>query len=324
MNNSVNDMRRRVTLRDELEFAMHAKITVEDMQEIDASDYAQCGEYDIHGLRRVLAFGNWAFNQEAWHNDDLTLPINARAICHEDVQAHPEYYETALHVERLCRASDESLLRRYFHSCLAGENLVQGYFVVPDIDRAESAGRKLWSEHAARAYALGRLPICEKHATRAHVMAFGAYRQMLWRSGDGNMSEEKRRRFWTAKVVCRSERFDVSIGFKVCVDHVGLDSFGEGILVGDYKPVDSVSDSAVRRRASESRWPMKAFACDLMTSARYGQPTRSVYFLSAIREDNHRVCDVSSDDLEEGRFMFARAVFRTRYQQGPRNEYDYE
>lgn len=311
-------------MRDEIEFALHAKVTVEGIQEIDASDYARYGEYGVHDLRRVLALGRWAFDQEAWNNDDLTLPINISAICHEDVQQQPGTYDHMLHVDRLCRASDASLLSRYFHSCLAAENLFQKYLVVFDLDRVSSASRERWREHASDAYRLGRLPICEKHAIRAHAMAIGAYRQMLGRSVDCNLTGEERRRFWTAEVVCRTERFDVSVSFKVCVDHVGQDRFGDGILVGDYKAVDSASESAIRRRASEARWPLKAFACDLMTSAWYRVSTKSVYFVSDINSENHRVCEVSPDELEEGRFMFARAAFRTRYQEGPQNQYQFE
>jgi hypothetical protein len=307
-----HSMPKHCTVHDEIAFAKEAEVTVEAVVLTDMDDYREMDGISIHYLRRILDLGYIREASEWKLNKDLTQRMRPPFIMEESGgdylgAENLDYFET----ERLRLISDDDLLRRYYHSCLAGEDLVKGYVVVADVDRRDSEGRRLWSDYCEYAHQSNKLPISQRHAKLAHELALGA----SWlHQGLAPYSErnEAGQRIARARIKLRSDKATVSVDLKMIIDSISYAD--EHVFVTDFKTVVDSSDEAVMRRAASSRWAMKAYAAGLIASKYAECPAKHAYVVSSIADRTHSRHEVDADSLEQGRVMFIRAVFRNYWQ----------
>jgi hypothetical protein len=307
-----HSMPKNCTVHDEIAFAKEAEVTVEAVVLTDMDDYREMDGISIHYLRRILDLGYIREASEWKLNKDLTQRMRPPFIMEESGgdylgAENLDYFETG----RLRLISDDDLLRRYYHSCLAGEDLVKGYVVVADVDRRDSEGRRLWSDYCEYAYQSNKLPISQRHAKLAHELALGA----SWlHQGLAPYSErnEAGQRIVRARIKLCSDKATISVDLKMIID--SLSYADEHVFVTDFKTVADSGDEAVMRRAASSRWAMKAYAAGLIASKYAEYPVKHAYVVSSIADRTHSRHEVDGASLEQGREMFIRAVFRNYWQ----------
>jgi hypothetical protein len=296
------------TVHDEIAFAKEAEVTVESVRHIEMEDYREMDGISIHYLRRVLDLGYLREASAYKLNKDFTQRMRPPYIPDETGQDwFCEENLDCFEIERLRIISDDVLLRRYYHSCLAGENLVRGYVVVANVDRRNPDGRRLWSDYCDYAYRSNKLPICQRHAKLAHELALGA----SWlHQGLAPYSErnEDGQHIFRARIMLRSDKATISVNFKMIIDSMSYD--GDHVFVTDFKMICDSGEDAMIHRAASSRWAMKAYVAGLIASKYADYPAKHEYVVSSIAGRTHRRHEVDSDSLEQGREMFIRAVFR--------------
>lgn len=318
MPNADNNTYRPLTIRDEVAFAKEAEITVESVNPIEMYFYKEEEGLSIHHLRRDLEHGGIAAKQNYKLNTDLTQRLVGPAPCAPDFSQC--VYDEIYQVRQLRSISDDVLLRRYYHSCLAGENLLGNYLVIRDLDRGTPDGSALWDKLCREAFDRGVLPICQRHAKLAHDLAMGAalfYRDNVY---DGGMDPEGRRIFY-AGLVLRAEKVSFRINLKMIIDQVAWVSQSGICLVTDFKTIGEPGEAAVLRQSASSKWAMKAFVTDLIASGHMERPSRLFYVVSSVSDLSHRRYEVSADSFQQGKEMFLRAAYRSHFQNIPDDDY---